>query len=250
MIKLGSLPLNGTPRVAIGFAGNTPPQLIQNAKDYGLDIVELRIDLYPEFRTAYVLSEVKKFRHFPSIATIRSKKEGGKWDRSDRERLSLFKVVIPEVDAVDIELSSRTILGAVIKAAHQAEKLVVISHHDLDKTPSIKELNRIVNKAKSLGADIVKVATYALNDEDVQTLAELTIANKSKNIVTIAMGDKGTKSRIIFPALGSLMTYASLGNQSTAPGQLDYMDTCDLLRRLYPQYNEIKITSLKLLEAV
>lgn len=249
MIKLGTITLNGTPRIAVGFGDKTAPQVIDEAKDFGLDVVELRIDLYSECRKEYVLNEVKKFRHFPSIATIRSKKEGGKWRGTEKERLALFRAVMPEVDAVDIEMSSRTIVSSVVKLAHKAKKLVVVSHHDFDQTPSIKELNRIVNHAKKLGADIVKVSTYASDDEDIQRLAHCTIANKSKNIVTIAMGGRGSISRIMFPALGSLITYASLG-PSTAPGQLDYKETFDLIRRFYPKFNEEKTTALKLLEAV
>jgi 3-dehydroquinate dehydratase-1 len=45
------------------------------------------------------------------------------------------------------------------------------------------------------------------------------------------MGDAGVASRVLFPALGSLLTYASAGTQ-TAPGQLDLDEAVALLRRL------------------
>jgi len=249
MIQLGSVALNGTPRIAVGFADRIRPQLIVDARGLGVDIAELRIDLYSDWRRKYVLNEVKKFKDFSSIATIRSKNEGGKWDGTEKDRLELFRAVMPEVAAVDIELSSEKIIIPVIQLAHEAEKLVIVSFHDFKKTPAIRELEKIIDKAKALGADLVKIATDASSDEDIQRLAGLTLANKSKNIVTIAMGGKGAISRIIFPALGSLITYASLG-PSMAPGQLDYRDTFELIRRLYPKFNEEKITALNLLEAV
>ena len=250
MIKLGSLSLlNEIPRIAASFSGNASLKVIQDAKHLGLDIVEARVDRYTRHDKKYVIDEIKKFKSFPSIGTIRSKKEGGHWDRSDAERLSLFKAIIPAVDAIDIEISSKEILKDVVKAAHAAKKIVLISHHDFKKTPDLDELNRIANEAKSIGADIVKVATFILRHEDIQTLAQFTITNKSGGVVSIGMGDKGTATRILFPALGSLITYAALG-RSTAPGQLEYADTVDLIRRLYPKYNEEKVRALKLLKAI
>ena len=247
MLKLGKTILNGTPRVAVGFKDNLSADILQQIEDYGLDVVELRIDLYSSFDTQHVIQEVKKLGKFSSIATIRLEKEGGEWNLSEQKRVALFKAIIPYVDAVDIELYSQSILKEVISAAHKAKKLVCVSYHNFDKTPSHSKLTEILKEAKANKADIVKIATLALTRTDVQNLANFTIANKDKNIITIAMGAEGVISRILFPALGSLLTYASLGS-STAPGQLDYSITFDFLRRLYPKYNQEKINSLKLLE--
>lgn len=247
MIRLGNLALNGIPRVAVGFRDNVSTEMIQDIENLGLDVVELRIDQYSSFERQYVLSEVKKFKDFPSIATIRSEKEGGEWKLSDEKRWILFKAVLPYVNAVDIELYSRSILKEVVSAAHRLKKLVVISYHNFDKTPGIDKLNEVTKEAKASGADIVKIATFVLSNADIQILADYTIKNSSKNIITIGMGSIGTISRILFSSLGSLMTYASMG-KSTAPGQLEYKLTVELLRTLYPKYNEEKINSLKLLE--
>jgi 3-dehydroquinate dehydratase-1 len=247
MLKIANLALNGTPRVAIGFKDNVTSETIKEIADFGLDIVELRIDQYSSFETAYVVREIKKFRAFPSIATIRSEKEGGGWNLSEKKRLDLFKSILPYVDAIDIELSSKEILKNVVSNANKLKKLVCISYHDFVKTPVTKKLEQVLKEAKSCGADIVKIATLAKNRDDVQILADFTIQNNSKNIITISMGSEGTISRVFFPALGSLITYASLGG-ATAPGQLDYSLTTDLLRLMYPKYNQEKINSLKLLE--
>ena len=250
MIKLGSLSFpEDTPRIAVSFGDHASVRVIQDAEKLGLDIVELRVDLCSRYDEKYILDEIKKFKNLPLIGTIRSKKEGGNWGRSDAERLSLFEAMLPTVDAVDIEISSKEILAEVVKAAHAVKKIVIVSHHDFQKTPNIDELSKIAGEARSVGADIVKIATLVLKSEDIQTLAEFTIANKPKGVVSIGMGDKGVVTRILLLALGSLITYAALG-QSTAPGQLEFADTVDLIRRLYPKYNEEKILALKLLEAV
>ena len=247
MIKLGKITLNGTPRIAVGFRDKVRASLIKDAQQFGLDIAELRIDQYSSFESKYVLKEISKFKCFPTIATIRSKKEGGGWNLSEQERLHLFQAIMPKIDAVDIELSAKEILPEVVKKAHAHKKLVMISSHNFDRTPNIETLDKITKEAKKKGGDIVKIATVALKRSDIQTLANFTVNNASKNLIVIAMGSAGMISRIFFPLLGSLMTYASIG-EPTAPGQLDYETTFDYLRRFYSQFNEEKINSLKLLQ--
>lgn len=247
MLKIGSLDLNGIPRVAVSFKDGVSAQTIDDIRAFGLDIVELRIDRYSSFDTLYVLKEIRKFKDFPSIATIRSEKEGGEWDLSEAKRLELFKAIMADADAIDIEFSAKTIAHPIIEAAKKSKKLVFVSYHNFDRTPEASKLEQVLTGSKEIGADVVKIATLALCPKDVRLLAEFTINHASKNLVTIAMGSEGLVSRIFFPALGSLITYAFLG-QPAAPGQLDYKSTSELLRKLYPKYNEDKINSLELLE--
>jgi len=47
------------------------------------------------------------------------------------------------------------------------------------------------------------------------------------------MGDAAVATRVLFPALGSLLTYAHAGTE-TAPGQIPLVEMRQLLRRLYP----------------
>ena len=65
-----------------------------------------------------------------------------------------------------------------------------------------------------------------------------TIDNKSKNIITISLGDIGSISRLVFPALGSLITYAYL-NKPSGPGQRPLDELCEHLRTYYPRYNPV-----------
>ncbi len=247
MIKLGRTILNGTPRIAVAFRDKVRAALIKDAKQLGLDVAELRIDQYASFDSKYVLKEIAKFKGFPTIATIRSKKEGGGWTLSEQDRLRLFQNIMPKVDAVDIELSAQEILSKVVKEAHARKKLVVISSHNFDRTPNLETLDKITKEAKKKGGDIVKIATVALKRSDIQTLANFTVNNASKNLIVIAMGSIGMISRVFFPVLGSLMTYAYIG-EPTASGQLDYTTAFDYLRRFYSSFNEEKINSLKLLQ--
>ncbi|MDQ6967051.1 MAG: type I 3-dehydroquinate dehydratase [Mariprofundaceae bacterium] len=244
---LGSLDLGGNPRLVVGYTDDVSSDTIKKSLALGLDVAELRVDKYAYSDPIYVLNEISKFRDIPTIATIRSSDEGGDWCGTEAERLSLFKTIISHVDAIDIELLSKEIMLDVIETAHEAGKLAVVSYHNFKSTPSYDDLVELVNEAKKKGADIVKIACTAISQSDMQNLARLTIDCSSKNIITIAMGSKGLVSRLMFPALGSLMTFAYVG-RPTATGQLRLDETLDLLRLFYPEFNEDKIIHLKLLE--
>ncbi len=224
--------LKRTPKIVVPFTDAASTAVINAAKKKGMDIAELRIDLYSKHEIKHVLTQTEKFKKIPTIATIRSRKEGGAWDLSEQTRLSLFTAVLPKVSAIDIELSSKKILKDVIKVAHAARKLVIVSFHDFKKMPSQNVLLRIIREAKSAGADIVKIAAMARNAGDMCVLAAVTLREAEQNLITIAMGREGTVSRIFFPALGSLMTYACLG-KAVAPGQLSLEKTCKSLKFFY-----------------
>jgi 3-dehydroquinate dehydratase-1 len=248
MNTLISLLDDAIPLIAVGFVGNTPVNTILEAKTRGLDIAELRIDHYPSSGCVDIISEARKFADIHTIATIRIKNEGGKWDGSEEQRLKLFRDVIPHVDAVDIELHAKEILPSVIQEAHDKKKLALVSYHNFNGTPDIQFLQAIVDDAWSQHADLVKIAVQVGNPEDLQTLAMLTLSNKDKRLVAVAMGSDGLISRVFFPALGSRITFAYIG-APTAPGQLKFVELFQLLREFYPRFNQRKINELKILEA-
>jgi 3-dehydroquinate dehydratase-1 len=244
-MKLGRIDLDGAiPIVAAGF-GSVDPSVLKDALAIGLDVAELRIDLYKDTGERAVLEEVAKFRGVPSIATIRMTSEGGQWTGSESARLSLFSAVVKSVDAVDVELRA-DIRADVARLAHDAGRLAVMSFHEFQHTPPLDALVSRVDEAVQAGADIVKIATFADNDRDVQTLARLLSMKHQSKLIVIAMGSHGTKSRVFFPALGSLITFASVG-RSTAPGQLELDEMVDEMRAFYPKYNERKISQLGLM---
>jgi 3-dehydroquinate dehydratase-1 len=243
MLKLGTLELGGIPRIAVPYDDSATPQLIAESKRRGVDIAELRIDQFQRADPSYVRSVLARFEPLPTIATIRIRQEGGSWAGSEEERLELFRAVMPRVDAVDVELSANTILGRVCEYARGENKCVVISYHDFVATPDLHTLEQIAEDASKAGADIVKIATHARSDEDIQSLAKLCVGSTGRNLIVIAMGAHGSKSRLFFPSLGSLVTFACMG-KPTSPGQLEYDQTFELMRLFYPEFNQRKAAEL------
>ena len=228
----GINPRRKHPLIAVPFADRTRPAAIGQAKKNGMDIAELRIDLYSSRQRGHVLKEIKKFEALPTIATIRSKKEGGQWSGSERERLELFKSILPCVGAVDVELSSKSILKEVIGEARRLKKTVIVSYHNFKTTPGQKFLVQILKKAKAAGADVVKIAVMARSKKDLQAMADFTASHAGDKIITLSMGREGALSRILFPSLGSLLTFAHVG-RPTAPGQMDLKTTAFFFQKLY-----------------
>jgi 3-dehydroquinate dehydratase-1 len=133
---------------------------------------------------------------------------------------------------VDVEIASE-IAGDVIRAARGAGKLAIASFHDFAKTPGAEALADVVGRGRALGANVVKIATKVADRNDVRSLARLLVDPSDIGLIVIGMGDAAIATRVLFPALGSLLTYAHAGN-ATAPGQIPLVEMQQLLRQLFP----------------
>ena len=231
-LRIGSVELGVRPCVAVPFADRTTRAEVLALARRGLDVAELRVDHFARFDPAHVLAQLDVFAGVPVLATIRSAAEGGGWQRPEAERLALFRALIPRVDAVDVELASE-IARDVVGAARGAGKLAITSFHDFAKTPGDGALADVVALGRALGADVVKIATAVAGPGDVRSLARLLVSTEDIGLIAIGMGDRAVATRLLFPALGSLLTYAHAG-AATAPGQIPLDEMPSLLRRLFP----------------
>lgn len=133
---------------------------------------------------------------------------------------------------MDVEIGS-AIASEVASAAHAHGKLVVGSYHDFARTPDAATLATVVARGTALGADVVKLATTPQDVRDVRLLASVLISHaEDANLVVIGMGERAVATRLLFPALGSLLTYA-FRDEPTGPGQLSLDELAPLVRRLF-----------------
>ncbi len=127
------------------------------------------------------------------------------------------------VNYLDIEIESeeKTIKSLNEKAEKFNTKLIV-SYHNYKETPPLDDLLKIVEKAKKLGASLVKIATYVNEKEDNFKL--IRVLEKEQGTIIIGMGNMGKISRIMSVILGSPFTFASLSeDKNTADGQIEYL---------------------------
>jgi len=130
------------PSICVSLSETPSDELLQKAVESGVKIAEIRIDLFDERESGLFRDLIKKLSSFKTIVTIRSASEGGAWQGTDEERLALFGQLMPYVDMVDIELSSRTILTQVLALAASSNTQAIISYHDFDKTPPELDLKK------------------------------------------------------------------------------------------------------------
>jgi len=213
-------------QVAAVILGRAPVKDAVYAKKAGASMLELRLDQFKSIELQYLTStikEVKRRTHLPVIATMRLRGKEKFLPLQHRikedKRLEILSGILPLVDLVDIELSAKMIIKRVISRAHSLDKKVIVSYHNFKKTPTLRELDSIAREARKKGADIVKLATFALKEEDVARLMTFTHLSRIRPIVTIAMGSIGSVSRLIAPIFGSSITYVAV-TKKAAPGQL------------------------------
>lgn len=226
-IKIGNVELGNAPRIVAIVDDFIPAETVKGFKEKGAALLEIRVDLFSaEFDTILeYLEKLRKSVDIPIIGTIRET------DENRDKRLSMFERIIPLVDSVDIEIDW-DINHEVIKRA--SGKTIIISEHDFEKTPSNDESSQIIETAKDLGADIIKIAAMANKKEEVTRLLNFT-KTRSENLVTISMGEIGKRSRIEAPLFGSLFTYAYV-KERVAPGQISLEEMVEEFKALYPDF--------------
>lgn len=220
------------PTLAVVFTGAESDELIANVAEVA-QVAEFRADLAPIHDPIYLCDQIQRLAKLPVLLTVRILPEGGAWKGTMGKRRALFESLMPYVDGVDVELNSK-IMPYVTENAHNESKIVISSKHYFRSTPSNSELNGRFLKAMDAAADYTKFAVMADNIEDYMELARFTSSHKDDNVIVVGMGQWATQSRIVFPHLGSRLTYASAG-QPVAPGQMGYRQTHKLLKEFNPE---------------
>ncbi len=231
MVRLGKRALG--PRPTLVLALSRDEAVLRQARKLGVDAIELRIDGVVPLVQANVQRVVRALqRHgLPIVATVRSAREGGWAKLSTAQRAELYESVMAAVDAIDVEIAAARALAGTIDRARRGKKTVILSFHDFKRTPATARLEALVTKAKSAGADIVKIAATPRSAADVLRLFELTRKHRRDHIVVIAMGALGSISRLLFPLAGSLLTYT---NVKPSVGQVPLRQFAAHLKLYYP----------------
>jgi 3-dehydroquinate dehydratase type I len=147
--------------------------------------------------------------------------------------MKLLKVAIENGAAmVDIEIESDYYFTSEMVAfAKKHGTKVIISYHNFESTPSIKELNEIVKECFDKGADIAKLATLVRSPRDNGKLLGLYASDKP--LVVLGMGALGKITRVAAPLMGAAFTFAAVDEASvTAPGQVSYVKLNDIINSI------------------
>ena len=157
----------------------------------------------------------------PLIVTARHPQEGGANKLNLRQRRDLLSRFLPHARYIDIELRSAAALQSLGKLARKKKVRRIISFHDLKATPDLARLRVKARKAKSLGADIFKVATRTDTPAQLARLLDF-ITKKDHDLAVSAMGmgKLGAISRVLLAYRGSALVYGSVAAATDIEGQL------------------------------
>ena len=188
------------------------------------DIVEWRAD----FLSADEILEIapkffEKFKESKILFTLRTVREGGNIQVSEKKYLQILKEILTYNPAyIDVEFFTH---GPSFAALKDFRDKMVLSYHNFDEVPS--DLTNRLIKMHEEGTAFVKVAVMPERECDVLDLLQITrdmTLEYGEHFISMAMGDLGRLSRISGYLTGSCWTFASLDN-SSAPGQISLKET-------------------------
>lgn len=192
------------------------------------DILELRIDTMRD----ETVEEIHRRTERPLILTYRRRAEGGFYEGDEGIRKERIISLLSFADFVDIEINSE-IRDEIIDACRKEKVKCIVSFHDMEKTPSKEELERIAEESLNLG-DLGKIAVRANSYRDVLILLDVLLEFRDSPLCMISMGEIGKHSRVIAPLYGSILTYGCV-SRSAAPGQIHVRELREMIERLRDQ---------------
>ncbi len=142
--------------------------------DPRVDLVELRLDLYPE-------ADPSRYRK-PAIVTVRRRRDGGRFEGGEGDRARLLARAAGAA-FVDVEVDAEAALAP-------AGARRIVSYHDMAGVPD--DLDGLFERCLLRGADRVKIAATPRSAREAFRLLDLPTAG-------LGMGDYGGFTRVLAP---------------------------------------------------
>jgi 3-dehydroquinate dehydratase/shikimate dehydrogenase len=205
-------------------------QQVKTAKAAGAEILELRTDYLENLSVDLVknliaAAKTAANRPLPIIVTCRDARQGGAIDYPDQLRVDiLVEALKAGAEFIDFEYENflsaenqERIRKALLKAPRG--RLILSAHNFETKFPNIIKLHRHIQTLYP--AAIPKLVYTANHINDCFEAFDL-LRGTGGSAIVFCMGDAGLISRIIAKKLNSLVTFASINDESaTAPSQMN-----------------------------
>ena len=190
--------------------------LMEKTEAAHADFIEIRLDRLKDcLENHRGLADLTAHGKTPKIAT----------DKASRSETEHYQMLLGAAKSgfeyVDVEISTPK-LEDLVKELKSLDAKPIVSFHKFDGPLSISELNNVLEREISSGAEVCKIVTTAKRMKDNLTTLNFTSTASSKTkVVCFCMGELGKVSRLLSPMFGGFFTFASLehGNE-TATGQL------------------------------
>ncbi|KAF9673305.1 hypothetical protein SADUNF_Sadunf10G0010300 [Salix dunnii] len=203
--------------------------LMAEAKSVGADLVEIRLDSLKDFNPNSDIKTLILHSPLPTLFTYRPMWEGGQYNGDEEPRLDALRLAMElGADYIDVELKVAHEFNELLRGNKPGKCKLIVSSHNYENTPSVEELGNLVARIQAAGADIVKIATTALDISDVARIFQITVHSQVP-IIGLVMGERGLISRILCAKFGGYLTFGTLeSGVVSAPGQPTIKDLLDL----------------------
>jgi len=211
-----------TPLIVAVVTPQTLDSDIEAVRHAMADVIEFRADLQNSHDADVFAEQLDILRQqcdVPVLFTLRDRSEGGTYDGPNDERESLYRSVLPHVDAIDIEAVNLAVYEKLREEVRAREITVILSSHNFETTPPAAELEHIVACTETARADVLKIATMCATVADALNLLALPARFPGRKIAIVGMGPMGKPVRAVAAAFGSVLGYASV-TEAVASGQL------------------------------
>jgi 3-dehydroquinate dehydratase type I len=202
--------------------------LLLSAQIAGAQMIELwcdRLDL-DTAKKLVIVSEL------PVIVNLKDESEKGEFEGTIYDRIKYLEELVKE-GATFLDLPYTKELES-INLSRLAENLIV-SYHDFEATPSLDEIETIINRMQSVNPAVIKLAFQVEQSIDLNNLLKLQINRKDLwgRSIILGMGHKGMITRLMSKTFQHPFTFACIDKYSkTAPGQM----TISQLRKLWRRF--------------
>src|SRR5579864_1889914 len=217
-------------KVCVTIAASNPTKISRDLKNAlaKSEYAELRLDFLKPNQIPFCLTLVKKYLN-RCVCTLRPTTEGGKFIGSEKERISILKLIAEfEPHFLDVEYNTLKKNKELVKYLKSRKTRTLVSWHDFSKTPNEQTLKSTLKKMSKYSNNIKIVTTAKTICDTIRILSLYKIHTRKVNLISFAMGDYGRMSRILCTKLGSPYTYVSLG-KPVAPGQFSLKEMKSIL---------------------
>ncbi|MBF0495181.1 MAG: type I 3-dehydroquinate dehydratase [Deltaproteobacteria bacterium] len=202
------------------MAGHSTEAIDQMTKAASVaDMFELRLDVMTDFDVEDILSAAPK----PVLVTYRSLGQGGQGIMPPARQVAILRSAAElGAAAIDVEFDLPEDLRRELIERRGTAK-AVLSHHLFNDTPPQSELIGLFHRMMEVGADVIKIITFARAWADnLRTLSLIPLAQGlGIPIIAFCMGPLGQISRIFNELAGGYLSFAPLDKgAASAPGQI------------------------------
>ena len=217
-------------KICASVAEKTPKRLKQTLTKAlkKSDYAEIRFDFLNPNLVPDTLQLISKDLR-KCVCTLRPVSEGGKFSGSEKNRISIMKLIAEyNPFLLDIEFNTLIKNKNLRRYLKSTGTDILLSWHNFKQTPDTSVLKKKLAQMKKFSNNI-KIVTMAKSVNDATRVLSLYKNNNTK-LIAFSMGNYGRISRILCLFLGSPYTYVSLG-KPVAPGQFSVDEVKSIFAR-------------------